>query len=70
LEKPVQALEGKMDWAPLIHLLTERPNSVFAQSHYMANFASDKLCKEAVKAFDDKFNVVTEAGSTISVRAI
>jgi hypothetical protein len=59
-----------MDWALIIHLLTESPNSVFAQSHYMANFASEKLCSEAVKAFDDKFNVVTEAGTTISVRAV
>ena len=59
-----------MDWAVIIHLLTEAPNNVHAQSHYVTGFGSEKLCMDAVKAFNERFSVVTESGTKISVRAV
>lgn len=58
-----------MDWIILVHLLTESPTAMHAQSHYMAGFTSEKLCMDAVKQFRETFTATTETGTRISVRA-
>ena len=61
-----------MDWIILVHLLTELPaaNQMQAQSHYMAGFTSEKLCNEAVAAFQEKLSGMSKAGTSVTVRAV
>ena len=59
-----------MDWVMVVLILTEAPNFSQSHSHYLAGFASEKLCKTAAKEFEDTFNKPTEMGMKIDSRAV
>jgi hypothetical protein len=61
--------EDAMDWVIIVHLITEAPNYTNSQSHYMANFTSEKLCTDAVAAMKAEFSKPTDSGAKVSVAA-
>jgi hypothetical protein len=59
-----------MDWALVVLILSEKPNFAQTHSHYLANFTSEKFCRDAAEAFRNELGKPTELGMKIDVRAV
>jgi hypothetical protein len=59
-----------MDWIMLVLVLSTAPNFAQSQSHYMAGFATEKLCLEAATKFKAGLERPVPGGVTVEVRAV
>jgi hypothetical protein len=58
-----------MDWVMIVLILTAAPNFSQSQSHYLAGFTSEKLCKDAATEFENGLGNPFE-GMKVEVRAV
>jgi hypothetical protein len=61
---------GTMDWVIIMLILTSAPNFTESHSHYLASFASEKLCKDVATAFERDLGKPSETGIKADVRAV
>lgn len=59
-----------MDWVMIVLVLTSAPNFSQSQSHYLASFGSEKLCRDAAAAFAGDLGHPSDIGIKVDVRAV
>ncbi|MBR1245508.1 hypothetical protein JQ609_01040 [Bradyrhizobium sp. AUGA SZCCT0169] len=59
-----------MDWVMIVLVLSTAPNYSQSQSHYLAGFGNEKLCRDAAAAFQADLARPSDAGFKIDVRAV